>query len=207
MIAAVCIEQVLLRMIRARGDPGAGGSRKSIERGACGAKTPSPFDLASASERRRVSRRSGAAYLLLVLVAGCTTRAPARGPSVEVTFAGAPALSVEVASTPQQRQRGLMDRKELPAGTGMLFLFPGSSIGGFWMKNTLVPLSIAYVDGDRVVSTAEMVPCPPATARCPTYAAARPYTAAVEAPAGFFPAHGVGKGTRMELTGPLPAPQ
>lgn len=124
-----------------------------------------------------------------------------------VTFDGAPALSVEVASTPAQREVGLMHRAVLPAGTGMLFVFPGPTTGGFWMKNTLVPLSIAYVDGDRVVSTAEMTPCPPAAPDCPTYPAAGPYTAAVEAAAGFFPSHGVGPGTRMRVAGPTPAPQ
>lgn len=150
-----------------------------------------------------MSRRRGAAYLLLVLLVGCAAQAP----GVTVTFDGAPALAVEVASTPQQRAIGLMHRAEVPAGTGMLFVFPRESTGGFWMKNTLVPLSIAYVNGGQVVSTAEMAPCPAATAHCPTYRPLAPYTAAVEAPAGFFPAHGVGPGTRMHLSVPTPAAQ
>jgi len=89
----------------------------------------------------------------------------------------------------------------------MLFVFPGQSTGGFWMKDTLVPLSIAYVNGDRVVSVAEMVPCPPATSACPTYPAAGAYTSAVEAAGGFFTRHGVGPGTRVLVTGTLPAPR
>jgi uncharacterized membrane protein (UPF0127 family) len=202
--------------MRARGGPGAGGSRNTTERGARGAKTAP-----RGTERRRVSRRSAAAYLLLVLVAGCTTRTAAPrtsptlasaasapgNPAVTVTFDGAPPLAVEVAATPAQRELGLMHRAQLPAGTGMLFTFPGESTGGFWMKNTLVPLSIAYVNKDLVVSTAEMVPCPEAAADCPTYEAAGPYTAAVETSAGFFPAHGVVAGTRMQVAGPTPAPQ
>lgn len=157
--------------------------------------------------------RPAAAYLLLVLLAGCTPRTPAptaappATAAVSVRFEGAPDLSVEVASTPEQRARGLMQRTELAAGRGMLFVFPSRTNGGFWMKNTLVPLSIAYIDGDRVVSVAEMTPCPPATELCPTYPAAGPYTAAVEAPAGFFPAHRVGPGATVELAGTLPAPR
>lgn len=157
--------------------------------------------------------RPVAAYLFLMLLAGCTSRAPeptAAPPApaaVSASFEGAPDLGVEVASTPEQRARGLMHRTELAAGRGMLFVFPGRTSGGFWMKNTLVPLSIAYVDGDRVVSVAEMTPCPPETELCPTYPAAGPYTSAVEAPAGFFPAHRVGPGAKVQLVGTLPAPR
>jgi uncharacterized membrane protein (UPF0127 family) len=121
---------------------------------------------------------------------------------VTVTFEGGPPLAVEVARTPPERARGLMYRTSVPDGTGMIFLFPQRVNVGFWMKNTLVPLSIAYVDGDRVVSTAEMVPC--RADPCRSYEPAREYTAAVEAPAGFFPSHRVGPGTRMTVSGALP---
>jgi hypothetical protein len=133
--------------------------------------------------------------------------APASGfdPAVTVTFEGAPPLTVEVARTREQRARGLMQRGDLPEGTGMIFLFPGRTTVGFWMKGTLVPLSIAYVDGDRVVSTAEMTPC--TSDPCRSYPPAGPYTAAVEAPSGFFPGHGVGPGTRMTLAGTTAAPE
>ena len=127
------------------------------------------------------------------------------GAAVTVTFEGAPPIAAEVARTPEQRARGLMQRASLPEGTGMIFLFPTRTTVGFWMKGTLVPLSIAYVDGDRVVSTAEMTPC--RTETCPTYPPLGSYTAAVEAPAGFFPRHGVDAGTRMTVTGPTSAPE
>lgn len=150
----------------------------------------------------------------LVLVAACgrgdsaTLPASPQGgfdPPVTVTFVGAPALNAEVARRADQRQRGLMQRTALPDGTGMIFLFPRRVTVGFWMKGTLIPLSIAYVDGDRVVSTAEMVPC--TADPCRDYPPAGPYTAAVEAPAGFFPAHGVKAGTRMTVTGPTSPPE
>lgn len=121
---------------------------------------------------------------------------------VTVTFEGAPPLAVEVARTSSERAQGLMHRTSVPEGTGMIFLFPQRTGVGFWMKNTLVPLSIAYVDGDRVVSTAEMEPC--RADPCRSYPPTGEYTAAVEAPSGFFPSHRVGPGTRMTVSGALP---
>jgi uncharacterized membrane protein (UPF0127 family) len=161
-----------------------------------------------------VTRRL-AALLGALALSGCALRGgtgglpdpPAGGfdPAVTVTFEGAPPLRAEVARRADQRQRGLMQRTELPDGTGMIFLFPERVKVGFWMKGTLIPLSIAYVDGDRVVSTAEMQPC--RRDPCPSYAAKGPYTAAVEAPGGFFPAHGVGPGTRVRIEGATATPE
>jgi len=132
---------------------------------------------------------------------------PAGGfdPPVRVEIDGAPTLTAEVARRPDQRARGLMQRTSLRAGAGMVFLFPDRGTGGFYMLGTLVPLSIAYVDGDRVVSTAEMTPCP--GQQCPTYPPDAPYTMAVEAPAGFFPRHGVGPGTRVRIVGETAPPE
>ena len=119
-------------------------------------------------------------------------------------FDGAPALQAEVARRPDQRARGLMQRRSLAAEAGMIFLYPREVRGGFWMLGTLVPLSIAYVNDGVVVSTAEMVPC--RTEHCPSYRPDGPYTAAVEAPSGFFPRHGVRRGTTMRIVGPTPVP-
>ncbi len=136
----------------------------------------------------------------LVLVAACnggqgTVRFD--GP-VTVRFAGAPPIRAEVARTPEQRSLGLMHRASVPDGTGMIFVFQQPTRNGFWMKDTLVPLSIAYLRGGVVVSTAEMEPC--RTRDCPVYPPAGEYDTAVEAPAGFFPRHGVVSGTRMTLS-------
>lgn len=71
---------------------------------------------------------------------------------------GAP-LRPELALTPAQRQRGLMLRRSAPRD-GMLFVFPTASFGGFWMKNTLVPLKIVFYDSrGRAVRTMLMTPC------------------------------------------------
>ena len=150
-----------------------------------------------------------AAFLLTACASGGNDLpdSPAGGfdAPVTVTFEGAPAIRAEVARRSDQRQRGLMQRTSLKEGEGMIFLFPRQVSVGFWMKGTLIPLSIAYVDGDRVVSTSEMVPC--TKDPCATYPPVAPYTAAVEAPAGFFPKYHVIAGTRMTLTGATNAPE
>jgi uncharacterized protein len=88
------------------------------------------------------------------------------------------AFEPELALTPAQRSRGLMFRKKAPAD-GMLFVFPYESTGGFWMKNTLVPLAIAFFDarGNRVRKLS-MTPC--RTASCPIYDPGRRYRFALE---------------------------
>ena len=131
---------------------------------------------------------------------------PAGGfdPAVTVTFEGAPPIRAEVARTPAQRNRGLMQRATLAEGEGMVFLFPRRHLGGFYMLGTLIPLSIAYVDRDTVVAVKEMEPCP--GQQCPTYDPGGYYTLAVEAPKGFFGAHGVKAGTKVSITGPTQPP-
>lgn len=112
-------------------------------------------------------------------------------------------VCVLVAETPEQRQRGLMEVTDLGGYDGMLFLFPTDSEGGFWMKDTLLPLSIAYLDADgAVVSTADMDPCPDGT-DCPSYAAAGPYRMALEVEQGGLAPLGLVEGStaRLEITG------
>jgi uncharacterized protein len=115
-------------------------------------------------------------------------------------------VRLEVAADPATRARGLMGRREVPAGSGMVFLYPVDVRESFWMKDTLVPLSIAFVAADgRVVSVAEMTPC--RADPCPTYAPAGPYRYAVELAAGAFPAAGVGAGDQVVPEDPASLPE
>ena len=87
----------------------------------------------------------------------------------------------EVAKTTAQRTRGLMNRRQAPKD-GMLFVFPGTTTGGFWMKNTLVPLTIVFFDSaGKRVRKLSMVPC--RKDPCPIYDPGRPYRFALELPA------------------------
>jgi len=123
---------------------------------------------------------------------------PADGPAVTVRL--------EVAADPATRARGLMGRRQVAKGTGMVFLYPADVTEAFWMKDTLVPLSIAFVAADgRVVSVAEMIPC--RTDPCPTYPPAGPYRYAVELAAGSFPAAGVGPGAKVVPVDPAALPE
>lgn len=73
-------------------------------------------------------------------------------PVVPVTIqrpSGPYRVQAEVATTPSQRSRGLMFRKTLPKGRGMLFLFPHAEQQVFWMKNTLIPLDMVFIQADR----------------------------------------------------------
>ena len=116
-------------------------------------------------------------------------------------------VSLEVAADEAARERGLSGRTELRPGTGMVFLFPADTSVAFWMKDTLVPLQIAFVGGDgRVVGLFEMPPC--RADPCPTYAPTRPYRYAVELPSGAFTAAGIHEGDRVVPQDPaaLPTP-
>ncbi len=117
-------------------------------------------------------------------------------------------ICVLVAETPEQRQRGLMGVTDLGGYDGMVFRFPDDTVGAFWMKDTLLPLSIAYLDADgAVVDALVMEPCPPDTAVCPTYPPSGPYRTALEVPAGDLDGLGlaVGSPARVTEAGACPA--
>ena len=85
----------------------------------------------------------------------------AQGPQLELPRAqlqaGLYRIDAQVASTPQQREVGLMFRRDMPEHEGMLFVFEKSDAYCFWMKNTLLPLSAAFIDDQgRVVNVVEM---------------------------------------------------
>ena len=116
-----------------------------------------------------------------------------------VTFGGTDAtLAVDLADDPQERREGLMGVEELSADQGMAFVWPGPVDSTFWMKDTLVPLSIAFVDeSGHVIDVLDMQPCE--TDACPSYGIDEPFVLAIEANLGWFDEHGVGAGDRAEL--------
>jgi len=111
--------------------------------------------------------------------------------------AGLYVIDAQVASTPEQRQTGLMLRKEMPQHEGMLFVFEQASVQCFWMKNTPLPLTAAFVaDDGTIVNTADMKP-----ETTESHCSAKPVRYVLEMNQGWFAKKGIRTGSR--LTGPL----
>ncbi len=106
------------------------------------------------------------------------------------TSADSVAYKVEVVRTPDEKAMGLMYRKTLPEGWGMLFVYDNPSLLSFWMKNTLIPLDILFIGSDLRIKhiAADTPPCPPQS-QCPTYAPSEPVHYVLEL-------NGGGRGTR-----------
>lgn len=108
--------------------------------------------------------------------------------------AGIYVIQAEVADTPLTRSIGLMRRKSMATGAGMLFLFDESAAHCMWMKNTLIPLSVAFIDEHgRIVNIADMQPLDE-TSHC----ASRPARFALEMNQGWFKKRGVAAGTVVQ---------
>jgi uncharacterized membrane protein (UPF0127 family) len=108
-------------------------------------------------------------------------------------------LDVEVAQTDDQRAFGLMKRDALAEDAGMVFLFFEEHSGGFWMKDTLIPLSIAFFDVDgNIVRILEMQPCK--ADPCDIYDPGVGYHGALEVNSGAFERWDVQEGDHIEIT-------
>ena len=111
---------------------------------------------------------------------------------VELT-AGMHRIDAQVAQTPQERQIGLMHRQEMPAQEGMLFIFDQPAVQCFWMKNTLLPLTAAFVaDDGTIVNLADMKP-QTTDSHCST----KPVRYVLEMNQGWFGKKGIKAGFRL----------
>lgn len=145
--------------------------------------------------------------LLIAILAGCggdddgaTTETAPGATAVITTADGEVELSVEVADDDEERAQGLMFRKTLPEKAGMVFLYTEPTEGSFWMKNTLIPLSIAFFDADgTILRILDMEPC--RSDPCPSYAPGVAFTGALEVNRGAFERLGVHEGDTIELRG------
>jgi uncharacterized membrane protein (UPF0127 family) len=135
--------------------------------------------------------------LVSLLVSVCSTPAwPQEQPqnlAPTTLKVGMHSIRAQLALTPQQRQIGLMFRKEMPNHEGMLFVFDAPSQQCFWMRNTLIPLSIAFLaDDGTVVNIADMQP-----QSDESHCSAKPVRFALEMNQGWFAKRGVKPGTRI----------
>lgn len=142
--------------------------------------------------------------LLLLVAVACGSANPS-DPNATAALSirtddGTVSLDVQVADTPDERQMGLMERESLSPYDGMAFVWEEPVVSSFWMKDTLIPLSIAFWDdAGRIISILEMDPC--TADPCPSYGPDEPFVGAVEVAQGSLDAKGVGVGDHVELTG------
>jgi uncharacterized protein len=107
--------------------------------------------------------------------------------------AGMYLIQAQVAATPQERAVGLMFRKEMPANEGMLFVFEQRSAQCFWMKNTLLPLTAAFVaDDGTIVNLVDMQP-----QSLDSHCSAKPVRYVLEMHQGWFDKRGIKAGSRL----------
>lgn len=149
---------------------------------------------------KRWSIQTAILISLCVSMLGCgrgdtprKTSEPAGKPLIRV---GGVPLEVEIADTPRSRQTGLMFRERLPENEGMLFVFERVDYLSFWMKNTLIPLSIAFIDADgKIVQIEDMEPLDEQT----HHRSVKPVLYALEVNQGWFKRHGVNVGDQVEF--------
>ena len=107
-----------------------------------------------------------------------------------------------LAETDEQRARGLMQQRDLRGYDGMVFRYTSPVEGAFYMKDTIIPLAVAFFDAEgRFISAEGMEPCPPDVLDCPLYRAAAPFTFAIEGPKGGLGPLGIGPGSSVRLGG------
>jgi len=124
---------------------------------------------------------------------------PIELPTATISIKGNP-LTVELATTPTSRGCGLSHRGELPQDQGMLFIFSDRRPRSFWMKDTFIPLSIAYLDDSgQIFSIQDMVPLQTDE----QYPSLHPAAYALEVNRGWFSRHGIVVGDVVEMNLPL----
>jgi uncharacterized protein len=143
-------------------------------------RTPQTFGTTVAGKEETTSAPSGLRTLVIDASGGKTVR-----------------VRVEVADDLAEQAKGLMDRTTLGENRGMLFVYPDERELSFWMKNTLIPLSIAFIDSEgRIIDIQDMKPLDDEP---PNYVSAKPAQYALEVNQSFFEEWGVKVGDRVEL--------
>ena len=113
-------------------------------------------------------------------------------PRIKIT-AGMYLIDTQVAATPEQRSTGLMFRRQMPAAEGMLFIFEQPGQQCFWMKNTLLPLTAAFVaDDGTIVNLADMKP-----QSTDSHCSEKPVRYVLEMNQGWFAQKGIKPGTKL----------
>jgi uncharacterized membrane protein (UPF0127 family) len=140
--------------------------------------------------------------LLLLALALPLSSSAQEFPRISISI-GVHLIQAEVAATQENRARGLMFREKLGQNEGMVFRFPAPQRVCMWMKNTLIPLSVAFIGEDgRIINIEDMQP----HTRDP-HNAKQPVRYALEMNLGWFRKRGIGPGAKLEGLDKLPPPR
>lgn len=131
---------------------------------------------------------------VILILYGLTSTSWANNKSQEIKINHI-GINVEIADTSSSRQTGLMFRTELAENNGMLFIFPDNSYHCFWMKNTLLPLSIAFIDKNNTIVDIEEMQARSLDSHCPSTKVNK----ALEMNSGWFNKNNVKIGDRLIL--------
>jgi len=138
-------------------------------------------------KKKRLSQARRIKAILFSLLFVSFTVAHSQGLQRIPLYIKAKEIRVELAKTPEERAIGLMNRKQLEKDEGMFFIFESEGYHSFWMKNTLLPLSIAFIDKDRrIVDIKDMKPL-----TLDSHSPSRQVVYALEMNKGWFAANGV----------------
>jgi uncharacterized membrane protein (UPF0127 family) len=135
-------------------------------------------------------------FILCFIFAACfSQKLPVQDISIEREGIEVALVMAEIARTPEERNKGLMFRKSLPEGEGMFFIFERDDILSFWMKNTSIPLSIAFIAYDgRIIDIKDMYPHDENSVH-----SSRSARFALEVPQGWFSRAGVQSGDVVKI--------
>jgi uncharacterized membrane protein (UPF0127 family) len=134
-------------------------------------------------------------FALLSAAACAEKKLPVRELTIRTAAGAEITVKAEIARTPEARERGFMERRNIPDGTGMLFVFERDQILKFWMKNTPTALSIAYIDSRGEFR--DIFDMTPLSLRSVTSSMSVRY--ALEVPQGWFSRAGISTGDSLAL--------
>lgn len=160
-----------------------------------------PFSLPGTSRTRSVAICALCLILIsTIVITGCDDEVGNGSENdASIVFHGADGdvtLDVEVANTQSDRELGLMNRTEMPEDHGMIFVWSYPARSGFWMKDTLIPLSIAFIDeGGVIIDIQDMEP-----QTFESHSPGKPYYYAVEVNQGYYERHGIKVGDSVDLS-------
>ena len=137
--------------------------------------------------------------LIAVIILAVRFTSNPRLKKFNIVFENGAFLKTEVAETERQLREGLMFRTELKENSGMLFMYPKSGVRSFWMKNTLIPLDILWINENfEIVYILKNVP-PCESNPCPSYAPQVSAKYAIEAPGGWTETKNITEGMRITI--------